>query len=69
MSPIKANMWTWKGGGGQTNVHIILLHKPYMTKWSKKGEGVKMFKKLSTWFMDVPKIQKALGKKILSIFN
>ena len=33
----------------------ILLHKPYLVKWSTKGEGgSKMFKNLSTWFMDDP---------------
>ena len=33
----------------------ILLHKPYLVKWSIKGEGVKNIKKkLSTLFMDAP---------------
>ena len=30
----------------------MLLHKPYLVKWSTKGrKGSKMFKKMSTWFM------------------
>ena len=34
---------------------VILLHKPYLVKWSTKGRGEsKMSKKLSTWFMDDP---------------
>ena len=33
----------------------ILLHKPYLVKWSTKGEGVKNFQKMSTWFMNDPK--------------
>ena len=33
----------------------MLLHKPYLVKWSTKGEGgQKSPKKLSTWFMDAP---------------
>ena len=31
----------------------ILLHKPYLEKWSTKG-GQNIQKKLSTWFMDNP---------------
>ena len=32
---------------------ILLLHKPYFVKWSTKGgDGVKMPKNMSTWFMD-----------------
>ena len=48
-------MWTlWQGrrGGFQKS---ILLHKPYIAKWSTKGGGrVLNVQKLYTWFMDVP---------------
>ena len=30
----------------------ILLHKPYLVKWSTKWGGGKMSKNTSTWFMD-----------------
>ena len=35
---------------------FILLHKHYLVKWFKKGEGWSKIskKKLSTWFMDDP---------------
>ena len=47
-------MWTWKGGGGVSQMSM-LLHKPYLVKWSTKGGGgSKISKKLSTWFMDAP---------------
>ena len=39
----------------------IILHKPYFVKWSVKWEEegrVKMYKKLSTWFMDDPSTDK-----------
>ena len=32
----------------------ILLHKLYLVKWTTKGEGSKISKKLSTWVMDSP---------------
>ena len=32
-------MWTWQGGGGVCQMSI-LLHKPYLVKWSIKGRGV-----------------------------
>ena len=32
----------------------ILLHKPYFVKMTIKGEGSKIPKNLTTWFMDDP---------------
>ena len=31
-------MWTWKGGGGVSQMSM-LLHKSYLVKWSTKGGG------------------------------
>ena len=45
-------------GGGGFGTYSILTHKPYIVKWSTKGEGG-----LSTWFMDAPKRNSKLGVK------
>ena len=43
------------GRGEGVSQMSMLLHKPYLVKWSTKGEGgQKSPKKLSTWFMDAP---------------
>ena len=48
-------MWIWKGE--EVRKISISIHKPYLLKWSTKGErgaGVKNVQKLSTLFMDEP---------------
>ena len=41
--------------------NTILLHKPYLVKWSTKGEeGQNVKKSLSTRFMDDPKREGAM---------
>ena len=47
-----------KGNEGFFSQMSILLHKPYLVKWSTKqrGKGVKMPKKPSARFMDGPMV-------------
>ena len=47
----KPHMYEYKEGKGVSQMSIF-IHKPYSVKWSTKE--IKMFKKLSIWFIDDP---------------
>ena len=44
-----------KSRGGGELAEIIFLNKPYLVNVTTKGEGIKILKNLTIWFMDDPK--------------
>ena len=58
-----------KSRGGGELAEIIFLNKPYLVNVTTKGEGIKILKNLTIWFMDDPKTNLWCAVKYVNFFK